>query len=162
MYWLDPIGIVIGILTAIPIVWTWWEIAFGRKRRYRRWFHEAREGKSPDGVLIVDLLSNQNMKPEVLRYLNQQGMDVPDENIFEINEHGEVTPENLPDKIEKLRQALSEISHLAPGQLHIFYGGPSAFAMIVGAELANKGNVHVYQRTHGEYSDWGPIRHAYF
>ncbi|RMI03458.1 MAG: SAVED domain-containing protein [Calditrichaeota bacterium] len=162
MTWLDPISVVVGLIVSIPIFWTWWEVTLGRKRRHKAWYENARKGKSVDAVLIVDLLAGADMKPEVLRHLKQQGVEVEDSHVFEMNEHGEVTPENLPDLVARLRALLADVSRLAPGELHVFFGGPSGFAMLVGAELANKGNVHIYQRTHGKYQDWGPIRHAYF
>lgn len=30
--WLDPIGVVLGLLALVPIVWTWWDVVFGRRR----------------------------------------------------------------------------------------------------------------------------------
>lgn len=161
MNWLDPIGVVIGLIVAVPIFLTWWEVSFGRQRRHRQWFDQARSGNTPDAVLVVDLLAKEDMKPDVVRFLSGRGIEVDDDRIFEFNEHGDVSPDRVPVLVGKLRCVLAEISRLAPGQLHIFYGGPSAFAMVMGAEMANRGNVHVYQRTHGQYSDWGPVRHVH-
>lgn len=162
MQWLDPISIVIGLIVTVPIFLTWYEVSLGRKRRHREWYKAARQGEVADAVLIVDLLAHEDMKPEVVKYLAGQNLTVTDDCIFEMNKHGELSPDILTEAVGELRGILADISKQASGSLHIFYGGPAAFAMIVGAELANKGNVHVYQRTHGKYSDWGPIRHAHF
>lgn len=161
MNWLDPIGVVIGLIVAVPIFWTWYDVVFGRKKRHEDWFKQARSGTTPDAVLVVDLLAKEEMKPEVVRFLSMKGIEMAGDLVFEINEHGDISPEKIPELVGRLRDALAEISRLAPGQLHLFYGGPSAFAMVMGAELANRGNVHVYQRTHGQYVDWGPVRHVH-
>lgn len=162
MTWLDPISIVVGLIATVPIFWTWWEVAFGRRRRHAKWYKDARSGKAVDAVLIVDLLAKEDMRPEIVRFLAGKGIGIANERIFELNEHCELKAEHLPELVTKLREKIGEISRLAPGHLHLFYGGPAAFAMVVGAELANKGNIHIYQRTNGQYYDWGPIRHAHF
>lgn len=40
--YLDPLGIVLGLILAFPIFGTWWEVTVGRRRRERRWFQEIR------------------------------------------------------------------------------------------------------------------------
>ncbi|MCG6940638.1 MAG: hypothetical protein LJE69_05245 [Thiohalocapsa sp.] len=38
--YLDPIGIVLGLVITFPVIWTWWEVSLGRRRRERRRFRE--------------------------------------------------------------------------------------------------------------------------
>lgn len=159
---LDPIGVVVGIVVSIPIFWTWWSLRYGKKRKHREWLSKIRSGKTVDAILIVDLLPDDDMSPKVLKYLKKRGLELEDEKIFKMTVEVKTTPEELPQRVEQLRNTLAEISRLAPGNLHVFYGGPAAFSMLMGAEMANKGNVIVYQHTEGEYVNWGPIRHAHF
>ena len=28
--WLDPLGIVLGLIALVPIFWTWWDVEIGR------------------------------------------------------------------------------------------------------------------------------------
>lgn len=55
---LDPVSIVIGILVAIPVLWTWWDVVVGRRRLHKIWLKKAcaTTGKLP-AVLVVDLLA---------------------------------------------------------------------------------------------------------
>lgn len=46
---LGPISVVIGIITIFPVLWIWWDVTFGRKRRHKRWFEEVRKLKPLDG-----------------------------------------------------------------------------------------------------------------
>ncbi len=73
MTWLDPIGVVIGLLVALPVIWTWWEVVFGEKRQRRRWFDEVRKkpGSRP-AILIVDLLPGKDIVNSVERFRTSQ------------------------------------------------------------------------------------------
>jgi hypothetical protein len=102
------------------------------------------------------------MTSKVLKYLKENNMEQEKGKVFELIVEGKTTPEALPEMVERLRNTLAEISRSAPDNLHVFYGGPAAFAMLMGAEMANKGNVVIYQHSDGKYINWGPIRHASF
>ena len=64
--WLDPLGILLGLVALVPIFWTWWDVVFGRRRRERRRFAEIsrRPGERP-AILIVDLLPGKNVHATV-------------------------------------------------------------------------------------------------
>ena len=70
--WLDPLGIVLGLIALVPIFWTWWDVVFGRRRRQRRWFAEIsrRPGERP-AILIVDLPElHRELRKEAAQLLN--------------------------------------------------------------------------------------------
>ena len=39
---LSPISVVIGIITFFPILWIWWDVSFGRKRRHKDGFRSEK------------------------------------------------------------------------------------------------------------------------
>ena len=161
--WLTDLATIVGLISFIPIAWTWYAIIWGRKRQHDAWYNEARTGASADIVLVVDLLPNSHMLSQVRQYLANEKRDVPDKRFIVFEHNGDLTPDNIPSLVQELRKKIAEISHMGAGTLHIFFGGPCAFATIVGCELANRGNVIVHHHPReGGYENWGPLRHAHF
>ena len=157
------IGTIVGIVSAIPIFWIWYEITLGRKRQHRKWYDQALKGTNADIVLVVDLLTNSNMSAQVQQYLASQKHTIPDERFVVLEHNGDITPANIPELVRQLRLHIEEISRMGAGALHIFFGGPCAFATIVGCEMSNRGNVFIYHHArNGGYENWGPLRHEHF
>lgn len=161
--WASDFGTVVGIAASIPIFWTWYEVIWGQKRRHVNWYEKARAGTSADIVLVVDLLPNSHMRSQVRQHLANEKREVPDERFIVFEHSGDITPDIIPGLVQELRKKIAEISRMGAGTLHIFFGGPCAFATIVGCELANRGNVIVHHHPReGGYENWGALRHAHF
>ena len=115
MDWLDPIGVVVGILIAVPVFWTWWDVVFGARRRRRRWFREARSapGETP-AILIVDLLSGRDVRASVERFRGQQEAlrEVPADRVVLVARVERLGPDDMPDLHTEVRAAAGRQSAL--------------------------------------------------
>jgi hypothetical protein len=161
--WLDPIGVVLGLLALVPIVWTWWDVVFGRRRRERRWFNAIRRqpGERP-AILIVDLLAGKDVRPSIENFRRQQPAlaAIPDERIFVVRRDRAITAQDMPDLHRELRRAAAQLSKAGADCIHYFHAGPAVVAALVGAEFANGARVLLYQYGDGCYTNFGPIRPA--
>lgn len=159
---LDPIGIVVSLLIAIPIFWTWWEIAFGAKRRHRRWFKQAQEHLGQRaGILIVDLKPGKNIRTTVegFRQTDNKLKKIPPDRVFTLAHNQPIKPDTMPEISRELRNTASEITHAGIDQVHLFYAGPAIVGCLIGAEFANSQQVLLYHHEHGQYINYGPIKH---
>jgi hypothetical protein len=160
--YIDPFGIVIGILVAIPIFWTWWEVTLGRKRLRSRWITQVREspGTRP-AILVVDLLTGKNIMASVERYRSSvEGLKVvPPDRIFTVAREKRLTPADMPSLVADIRSIAGKIISSGSDTVHLFYGGPVIPVALLGAEFANTCQVMLYQHTPAGYENWGPLRH---
>lgn len=161
--WLDPIGVVLGLLALVPIVWTWWDVVFGRRRRERRWFNAIRRqpGERP-AILIVDLLAGKDVRASVENFRRQQPAlaAIPDERILVVRRDRAITAQDMPDLHRELRHVAAQLLKAGADCIHYFHAGPAVVAALVGAEFANGARVLLYQYGDGCYTNFGPIRPA--
>lgn len=161
MAWLDPIGVVLGLLISIPIIWTWYEITFGRRRRERRWYREVKNkpGERP-GILVVDLLPGKNVRTDVENCRQQSAnlKAIPRDRIVTISRDKRITPEDIPKLTKDIRQASAQLMSSGVDTLHYYHAGPAMTAAIVGAEFANGCRVLLYQHKQSGYENFGPLR----
>ncbi|MGV6817469.1 MAG: SAVED domain-containing protein [Thiotrichales bacterium] len=159
---LDPIGIVISLLIAIPIFWTWWEIAFGARRRHRRWFKQAQENEGQRaGILIADLKSGKDIRATVehFRQTHNKLKRIPTDLVFTLRHNQQLKPETMPEISRKLHDTASEITQAGIDQIHLFYAGPAIVGCLIGAEFANSQQVILYHHEGGQYINYGPLKH---
>lgn len=158
---LDPIGIVVGLLVAIPVFWTWWEVVFGARRRRREWFRQARRHTGERAaILVVDFLPGKDIAAAVERARNKtrELKDIPDNRVFRKVTEQPLTPENMPEIHVLIRAAARDVLSAGVDVVHLFYAGPAIGAAILGAELANGARVLLYQHNQGQYENFGPLR----
>jgi len=159
---LGPVSIVIGVITVFPILWTWWEVTFGRKRQHRRWFTEVQKtaGTRPS-ILIVDLLEAKNIVASVEHYRQEVEAlkSIPGERMFILSRDRRLTPKDMPALSDELRSAAANIIRASTDTLHVFYAGPVVPMALIGAEFANLCRVLLYQHNPTGYDNWGPLRH---
>ncbi len=159
MTYLDPIGVVMGIVVAFPVFRTW--ALVGREYRHRRrWFREVRKkpGRRP-AILIVDLLPAREVRQQVENWRrgHRALADIPDDRIFELRRDGWLQSEDLPSLHEDIGRQLGRVASAGCDTLHLFYAGPVAPALVLGARLANGPRVLLYQHHAGEYMPFGPL-----
>lgn len=159
--WLDPIGVVVGLIVTVPVFWTWWDIVFGRRQREQRWFREirAQSGTRP-AILIVDLLQDRDVKMAVERFRQKIPAlkTIPEERIVTVARSHHLKPEEVAALQRDLRDAAARLLKCGVDTIHYFHAGPAAVAAMVGAEFANTARVLVYQHEAGEYVNFGPLR----
>ncbi len=160
---LDPIGVVIGLILAVPVIWTWIDVVFGQPRRRRRWFREVRQqpGQRP-AILIMDLLTGRDIRLAVEHYRTAHEVlkDIPEDRILSVSRSHRLSADDMPDLSRDVRMAASRLVAAGADTVHYFHAGPAAVAAIVGAELANAHRVIVYQHDPDGYHNFGLLRHA--
>lgn len=158
----DPIGTWLGILLAIPILGTWYQVTIGKKRRHRIWVNQIRKatGERP-AILIVDLLEGKSLLSSVERF--RQGNDqlkmIPNERLFVIERNSRIGADDMAGLSQELRAKAGEILKNGTDVLHVFFGGPCIAAALIGSEFANACRVILYHQQQGDYLNWGPLRH---
>ncbi|MBW2740095.1 MAG: hypothetical protein JRE64_14905 [Deltaproteobacteria bacterium] len=159
---LNPIGIVFSIILSIPVLWTWYEVALGRKRRQKRLIEGISNspGTRP-AILVVDLKENTNIWAQVeqSRQRNDLLKQVPDDRIVRIKYNIWLKPDDMVGFVEKLREKLGKVAELGADVLYLIYAGPVTPAAIIGAELANSCRVILFQHQQGQYINWGTLKH---
>jgi hypothetical protein len=152
---------VFGLLSLVPIVWTWWDVAFGQRRRERALLQHIRRapGERP-AILIVDLLPGRNVRAAVENYCRAQPplAAIPDERLIQIERDRPLTPDDMPDLYRELRTAAKRLLQAGTDCIHYFHAGPAIAAALVGAEFANGARVLLYQHEGGTYRCFGPLR----
>ena len=159
--WLDPVATVLGLLSLVPIVWTWWDVTFGQRRRERAWLQHIRRapGERP-AILIVDLLPGKNVRASVENFCcAQPGLAaIPDQLLVQVERDRPFTPDDMPDLCRELRAAAARLLAAGTDCIHYFHAGPAIAAALVGAEFANGARVLLYQHDAGTYRCFGPLR----
>ncbi|SFF47504.1 hypothetical protein SAMN04488120_10557 [Fontimonas thermophila] len=156
----DRIGIVVGLVVAVPIFWTWWQVTFGIQRRRRRWLREISQtpGARP-GVLIIDQLAGRDVRVAVERYLasNPALAAIPSDRRQVVKRDSMLMPEHTADFARDLRSAVRRLQDAGVDVIHCFHAGPDVSAMIAGAELSNGPRVLLYHFEQGSYQNFGPL-----
>lgn len=157
---LDPIGIVVGLIVAVPIFWTWWQVVFGERRQRRRWLAEVirQPGKRP-GVLILDLLPGKDIAASVRHCMtaDEALQAVPEDRVIFLKRDIPLKPEDVASYAEELRDKGRRLFAAGCDVIHLFYAGPAIGAAIAGAELSNGPRVILYHHEQGCYIRFGPL-----
>lgn len=160
---LNPIAIIFGIISAIPIFWTWYEVIFGRQRRQRQFLKDIKcsQGDRPS-ILVVDLKPDSNIFNQVLQARQQEELlkNVPEDRIFHIRNDTWLKPDDMLTIVDTLRVQLGKIAMAGTDVLYLIYAGPVMPASIIGAELANSCRVILFQHQQGKYINWGMLKHC--
>lgn len=158
--WLDRTSILLAIVLAVPILWTWWQIVFGEGRRRRLWLHQiARQPGQRPGALVIDLLPGKDIQACVRAHLaaDETLAQLPPERIQRVQRADPLTPAGSADFAQDLRRAARALQDAGVDVIHCFFAGPGVAALITGAELANGARVLLYQYEQGRYLAYGPM-----
>ena len=112
--------------------------------------------------MLIDLHRKgviDEMRDSALRDLKSRNLQ--QDNIVEYVRNGDLDPSDLPDVVQAIRNAIADLSRRGVDDKYVYYAGLFPVAMILGAELANAGGVHLMHRntTNGKYENWGFLRH---
>ncbi len=158
--WLDRIGIVLGVVLALPVFWTAYQVSWGQQRRLKKQFREISQnpGARPT-ILIVDLLPGRDTRHQVENYRRQQEAlrDIPAEHVLVVSRDERLHPDDIPQLQQELREASRALMQSGTDRIHLFLAAPVAAAAMVGAEFANM-PVNIYQYDKGNYVSYGYLR----
>ncbi len=161
---LDPIGIWIGLLLAVPVFWTWYEVTLGRRKRRKRWQQEIQQsqGQRPS-ILIIDCLKGKkSVRPKVEGFCQKHPVlqTITKDRIFEYSTDKEsLAPEDMPALVDAIREKAVDVYRSGTDVLHLFYGGPAIVPFFLGREFANACQVILYQHSGGTYTSFGPLNY---
>lgn len=162
MSYLDPIGIWIGLILAIPVFSTWLMLLKERRQKKKTWEQAKKSRGNNPAVLIVDILPGKNISANIKQYLNSNNdlKEIADKRIITLSWNKPLKPEDMSDFALELRKKISEIYNTGADRIHLFFGGPYSAATIVGSELANNMPTILYQYdiVEGEYKSFGPLK----
>lgn len=161
-FWLglDRSAIVVGLLVAVPVFWTWWQVVFGERWQRRQWLKEiTRQPGDRPGVLIIDLLPGRNIAASVRAHLaaDERLKAVPEGRIVTLRRDEPLKTQETEDLARELRTAVRRLLDAGCDVIHLFHGGPDVSALIVGAELSNGPRVLLYHFEQGRYLSFGPL-----
>lgn len=157
---LDPFSIVIGLVLAIPVFWTWYQVVWGHRRRYRHYLRAIRQspGERP-AILIVDLLPGKNIRAAVENYCQQDEAlrAISQERVFHLQRDGLGTYQLDTFKAD-VRRLTGEMFAQGVDRIHYFHAGPGMAAAMVGAELGNGCTVMLYHHEGDRYEEYGLLK----
>lgn len=161
-FWLglERIGILVGLLAAVPIFWTWWQVVFGERRHRRRWLAEVtrQPGERP-GILVIDLLPGKDIAASVRHCIAADAAlkEVPQDRFIAVKRDEVLKPEDIDGYAEQLREQVGRLLAAGCDVIHLFYAGPAIGAAIAGAELSNGPRVLLYHHEQGRYVRFSPL-----
>lgn len=153
----DRFGIIIGLLVAVPVFWSW-GILLTQKRRQRQLLKrlEKISGDRPLAVSI-DLMPGESGN-QALLYLKKQGLDME----FLKVTREQLDKEGLQNFIEELHKVRAEAMMKGADRLHLFYRGPVVGAMLVGEVFSNTAaTIYHFDKNLGTYENWGPLHRSF-
>lgn len=147
------VSFIIGVVNAAIL------LSYRRQRKYILDSLRNNRGTIP-GILSV-AISPDAIHPQVVKYVSRQPWAKErkfEEEEVHIREKG-ITSAHVDKVIGEVRAARARLAAKGCDVLHLFYRGPLAMALMIGAELGNGVRVHVYHldSTSGEYQDWGVL-----
>lgn len=158
----------IGLVTAVPVFWLWYDLIYGRTRKHKKWMSDAVEntGRLPV-VLIVDLLAARDIEVAVKHFMagDERLKNIPEERIIKISRNKELLPADMPALASEIQDAAGEVLRHGADELNVFIASPVSVAAMVGAEFSNLScKVLLYQndRASNTYVNFGPLRHPRF
>ena len=165
---LGPIGVIVGLLVAIPVFWTWYDVVWGRRRKHGVWLKKAaaNSGRLP-AVLIVDMLAGRDMGAAVRHFMAADDAlkAIPAERIITVSRDCDLKPDDMPALAREIQDAVGTVSRHGADELYVFLGSPGCVSAMVGAELSNVScKVLLFQndRASKTYVNFGPLRHPRF
>ena len=109
--------------------------------------------------MMVDIMNGVATRDD-MKFLQS----IPEDRWFKLERNEAIKPDDISEIVTQVRGKLAEVSMCGAQQIHLFFGGPVMLPAILGAEMANWGNVILWAHNPGthNYENWGPLKHAWF
>jgi len=150
---LDRVGIVLGIVLALPVFWSW-IILLGYRRRQNRLLQEIRKQPGDRPIALIVNIGEGDIANQVRRYLESQDSQMD----IKLLSEKTLSQDTIAEFTEKIRAIRAEFMEKSIDKIHLFYRGPVAGALLVGDTLSNGFPVLVYHLDKQKgYECWGPL-----
>lgn len=153
----DKFGVIIGLLVAVPVFWSWW-ILLTQKRRQKHLLRslEKISGDRPVAVSI-DLMPGESGN-QAFMYLKKQGLEME---LLKISRE-RLDKDMLQGFVTELLRVRTEAMGKGADRLHLFYRGPVAGALLVGEVFSNTAaTIYHFDKNLGTYENWGPLHRSF-
>lgn len=156
---IDKFGTIVGLFTAIPVIWSW-IILRGYRLRQKEIIESIKSnpGDRPIALAISVAKGNEplDISNPVRVYLVAEKMKMDVEHLS----LPALTANNTSEFVAELRKMRARLIEKGVGQTHLFYMGPVVGALLTGDVFSN-GAVRIYYHNHGtgQYEKWGPLTH---
>ncbi|MCB9367138.1 MAG: hypothetical protein H6508_08170 [Calditrichaeota bacterium] len=170
--WLDRYNLLIHFLATIPIVWTWWEVVFVRRRREAIWSRSAKRSPGSRPAVVVISLAKFDISKSVQAFLTTDESlkkALNDKRIFTVsNENEPLQASDMPEIAKRLDRLSKDVISSAADVVHVFCAAPMPVAILAGAVFGNRGDIRLYHLNQGAkpggssditsvYEQWGRL-----
>lgn len=157
----DKIGIILGYIAFLPLGYSAWILLTMERRRKNNLKRIRKEPGNRPVVLIVDLVKTLDIQADVENFIRatDELKDIKSEDIHRVQRTKDLSPDDVDSILEDIRKERYEIVCKGTDKIHLFFGGPSSIALMIGAEFSNGCSVICYQRNNDtkRYEVWGHI-----
>jgi len=155
MTYLDPLGIIIGLIVAIPVFWSWW-ILLGNQRRQQKLVEHIKKTTGDRPCALAISVGSNDIANQVQVHLHDHQLDMT----LETCHYQHLTTDSVVDFVKGLRKTRAKLMEKGIGKVHLFYFGPIAGALLIGDVFSNGSvSIYYYNRDKGGYECWGPLTH---
>jgi hypothetical protein len=154
--WIDRLSMVAGLITFIISMLTLATVYRLRRRQMLDAKAVTNQDGALPGVLVVNV-GNQPIEPTVRRFVAEQdwarSKDVP---FVAVNWERELTPDQVDEFLDKVREARAALLRQGCNSLHLFIKVPLVVATMIGAEFGNGIPTVLYHMDSRKgYGSWG-------
>lgn len=153
--YLDPIGVVVGLLLAVPVIWSW-GILLGNRRRQREIIKNIQNTTGDRPMALVVSVGTGEVTSQVAAYLHDNKLEMEIKSLC----FSALTKDKVSDFVTTLRKVRAELMEKGVGKVHLFYFGPVIGALLVGDVFSNGAvSIYYFHRDKAAYECWGPLTH---
>lgn len=156
---IDQLATAIGIVTAIPVFWSWFILLGYRRRQVALIESITRSPGDRPMALAISIARDAtpiDISNQVRAFLADQGMQMEVASL----PWPVLSVDKTTDYVAELRKMRAKLIERGVGQVHLFYMGPVVGALLAGDVFSN-GAVQIYYHNQGtgNYEKWGPLTH---
>jgi hypothetical protein len=171
--YLDTTSAVVGLISFVPILWTWWVVT-KRKRAIKKWRNSLYLQESAQGAVVVSV-GGRDITKRVIGFIEKNPelkRAIPEKNIYPVvypyQILGSEAEKQLGEIYDMLKETESKLEADLIKTVHLFIQAPLPVAVMVGAFLKNREDCILYHYSTGpndsgktdSYDSWGPMEYS--
>ncbi len=144
---LGPVANIIQIATLVVAIYGTVDL-FRRRRALKAALAKQAQKQQP-GAMALAIGVGRSNEADVRRYLKTKGLDQLENTLEVVTHAGNLPEDEFLDFLVTVQKKRNYLSELEASELHVFFGGPVALGLGIGALLDNWIPVRVYTLNHG-------------